>query len=77
MTPRRKSAILWGAVGALTFLVALQGYALAAGPLVSVRLGGTLALAVGITAGLAAYVTEHRIAAWAARRAREDDDPSS
>jgi hypothetical protein len=71
LSPRGKSALLWGAVGALTFLVLVQGYALLVEPLVSIAQGGLIALLVGCGAAGGAYLLEHRIAAWSARRASE------
>jgi hypothetical protein len=63
VTPRRKSALLWGAVGTLAFLALSQGYVLAIGRL-PVSILGRFGVAVGVGAvvtGLA-YATEHRIA---------------
>ncbi|OLZ39945.1 hypothetical protein A6E15_02645 [Natrinema saccharevitans] len=70
--PRTKSAVLWGLVGALSFLVLVQGYALLVAPLVSITGALALAAAVGIGAGLGAYLLEPRIAAWALDRGRGD-----
>ncbi|MFC5368513.1 hypothetical protein [Salinirubrum litoreum] len=63
MTPRRKSALLWGAVGLLAFLVLVQGYQLLVGP-TPVGFLGKLALAVvvGIVAGGVSYLLEGRLA---------------
>ena len=71
MNRRVKSALLWGAVGVLSFLVLAQGYALVAGPLVTIIQGAAVALLVGAGAAASAYALEHRIAEWAAERARE------
>ncbi|OAQ52400.1 hypothetical protein HTG_12310 [Natrinema mahii] len=70
--PRTKSAVLWGLVGGLAFLVLVQGYALLVAPLVSITAALALALPVGIGAGLGAYLLEPRIAAWALERERGD-----
>ncbi len=70
--PRTKSAVLWGLVGGLAFLVLVQGYALLVAPLVSITGALALAAAVGIGAGLGAYLLEPRIAAWALDRGRGD-----
>ncbi|MCU4740986.1 hypothetical protein OB955_13200 [Halobacteria archaeon AArc-m2/3/4] len=70
MPPRLKSALLWGAVGFMSFLVLVQGYALLEEPLVSITQGFVVALTVGVGTAGAAYVLEYRIAAWAARRRR-------
>ena len=51
MTTQRTSSLLWGVVGALVFLVLVQGYRLAVGPLdVSVVAIGGVTLLVGATA---------------------------
>ncbi|MFC6719159.1 hypothetical protein ACFQGT_07015 [Natrialbaceae archaeon GCM10025810] len=71
LTPRHKSALLWGAVGSLSFLVSIQGYALLLEPLVSLPRAFLVALLVGIGAALVAYALEHRIAARAAARVEE------
>ncbi len=64
MTPRRKSALLWGAIGALSFLVLAQGYVLLVGRLPVGFLGrlGVGLLVGAVTTGLSA-VTERRLAA--------------
>jgi len=55
MDPRFKSDLLWGAVGALSFLVLLQGYHAVRGEFVD------LAAVVAVTAGvfLATAATAH------------------
>ncbi|WP_049935397.1 hypothetical protein [Haloplanus natans] len=62
MTPQTKSSLLWGLVGALAFLVLVQGYRLVAG---SLRIGpvavGGLALLVGAAAAGVTYVLEPRL----------------
>ncbi|WP_049915061.1 hypothetical protein [Natrialba taiwanensis] len=75
MNPRLKSALLWGAVGAMAFLVLLQGYTLVVEPLVSIGAGVVIAVCVGTATGIGAYVLEHRFAARAT--ARVDSEPSS
>ncbi|WP_248897751.1 hypothetical protein [Haloplanus halobius] len=54
MTPRHKSSLLWGLVGALSFLVLVQGYRLLVGPLeIGLFVVGGGAVAVGaLSAGL-------------------------
>ena len=56
--------MLWGLVGALTFLVLVQGYRLLVGPL-GVNLLNTagIALALGSVVSLVSYVAEPRLAA--------------
>jgi putative flippase GtrA len=70
-TGRRKSALLWGVVGVLSFLVLVQGYALLAEPIVPIGRALTIAAPVGIGATIGAYVLEPRVAARAADRAEE------
>ncbi len=72
LSRRTLSALLWGAVGFMVFLVLVQGYALVVEPLVSIGQGVAVAgLVGGMTAG-SAYVLEHRIAVWSARRAMDE-----
>ncbi len=71
MNRRVKSALLWGAVGCLSFLVLAQGYAVLVEPLVTIVQGAAVALLVGAGAAASAYTLEYRIAEWAARRARK------
>jgi putative flippase GtrA len=71
LSRRIKSALLWGLVGALAFLALVQGYALFVEPLVTITEGAAVAFAVGVGTTVGAYVLEHRIAAWSARRAAE------
>ena len=73
-TPRVKSALLWGAVGFMAFLVLVQGYALLEGPLVSIGQGAAVAILVGAATAGSAYALEHRIAAWSARRAHNETE---
>jgi hypothetical protein len=63
VTPRRKSALLWGAVGLLAFLVLVQGYQLLVGP-TPVGFLGKLAIGVvvGVVAAGASYLAERRLA---------------
>ena len=71
LEPRTKSALLWGAVGCMAFLVLLQGYALASGPLVSIGRGALLAVGVGVATAGIAYAIEQWVAVWSARRVEE------
>ena len=77
MNPRAKSALLWGAVGLMTFLVLVQGYALFVEPLVSITQGGAVAVLVGVATATSAYTLEHRVAAWSARRAMDETESHS
>jgi hypothetical protein len=57
-----KSSVLWGLVGALSFLVLLQGYHLVAGEFVGVSvMVGTAVVVFGLTA-VSAQVLRPRIA---------------
>ncbi|MFB6236194.1 MAG: hypothetical protein ABEH81_14620 [Halopenitus sp.] len=61
---RLRSAALWGAAAALTFLVLAQGYLLVGGSL-PIQLTGLfgLGLLVGLLAAAVTYATEHRLTA--------------
>ncbi|WP_408957422.1 hypothetical protein [Natrinema sp. 74] len=71
LDPRFKSALLWGLVGALSFLVLAFGYALAVEPIASIAGVVGVALSVGVGAGTGAYLLEPRLAAWATDRTTE------
>ncbi|WP_247002581.1 hypothetical protein [Halosolutus gelatinilyticus] len=72
LVPRHKSALLWGTVGTLTFLVLLQGYALFIAPPVTIVQGIAIALLVGIGAATGTYFLESHVARWATDRSRDD-----
>jgi hypothetical protein len=56
MDPAVRSSLLWGLIGALAFLVLVQGYQLLTEEFVGVAVGAGLALLVGIvTAGAAHF----------------------
>ena len=60
MTPRVRSSLLWGLVGALAFLVSVQGYALAVAPF-PLGVPGTAGVAVavgGVVAGVAHFAED-------------------
>lgn len=61
---RLRSAALWGAAAALTFLVLAQGYLLVGGtlPIQLSQLFG-LGLLIGLLAAAVTYATEHRLTA--------------
>ncbi|QLG63768.1 hypothetical protein [Halorarum salinum] len=62
MTPRGKSALLWGAIGALTFLVLAQGAVLLSVPLPVGFLGLLgVAAALGGLVAVVAHRVEHRL----------------
>ncbi len=54
----------------MTFLVLVQGYAVFDEPLVSITQAAAVAIIVGGGTAVSAYVLEHRIAQWSARRAQ-------
>ena len=58
MRPRTKASLLWGAVGALSFLVLVQGYELLAAPGISLLVKLAIAAVVGVVASGASYVFE-------------------
>jgi len=61
---RTKSSLLWGAVGALTFLVLAQGYLIGVGSLPTSYLGVVvIGVTVGGTVGTVSYLTEPWLAA--------------
>ena len=66
MRQRTKSGLLWGAVGALAFLVLAQGYELLAAPGISLLVKLAIAAVVWVVAGVASYLLE----GWLARSER-------
>jgi len=63
VTPRARSAALWGAIGALAFLAAHQAYLLADGVFLGVGPVAGVALVVFTAASASAYYLEGRLAA--------------
>ena len=64
MKRRTKSSLLWGIVGALTFLVLAQGYLIGIGSLPTGYLGMvTIGVTIGGTVGAVSYLTEPWLAA--------------
>ena len=64
MRRRTKSSLLWGAIGALTFLVLAQGYRLGVGPLPTGSFGMVvIGAGIGGTVGTVSYLTEPWLAA--------------
>ena len=59
--PRVKASLLWGVVGLLAFLVAVQGYELLTGYRYSLAVKAGVALAVGVGATGSSYVAEERL----------------
>lgn len=67
MRRHTKSSLLWGAIGALTFLVLAQGYRIVVGPLPTGSLGMVvIGLTIGGTVGTVSYLTEP----WLATKGR-------
>lgn len=64
MRDRLKASLLWGAVGALSFLVLVQGYELVA----ALRLSFLVKLGVAVLVGLGALVTTYVTDGWLAER---------
>ncbi|WP_290809858.1 hypothetical protein [Halovivax sp.] len=73
MDPRAKSALLWGAVGFMTFAVLARGSIALGEGLLSLRGAALGALLVGAATAAVAYRFEHRVAAWSARRSSRAD----
>ena len=59
--PRVKASLLWGVVGLLAFLVAVQGYELLTGYRYSLAVKAGVALVVGVGATALSYVAEGRL----------------
>ncbi|WP_440771094.1 hypothetical protein [Natronorubrum sp. DTA28] len=59
----------------MTFLVLVQGYALFVEPLVSIAQAAFVAAIVGTGTAIGAYLLEHRVAAWSARRVTGATEP--
>jgi len=60
LTPRRLSALLWGLVGALSFLVAHGAYLLLGGPFLGVGPIAGVAGAVFVGSSVVSYAAERR-----------------
>jgi hypothetical protein len=59
---RARSALLWGLIGALAFLVLAQGYRLFVGPLgLDIPIAAGLGLCVGGVVTAVSYVVEPRL----------------
>ena len=63
LTPVVKSSLLWGVVGALSFLVLIQGYELVTDQRISFLVKFGVALLVGAVAGGSTYAVQGRIPA--------------
>ncbi|WP_122088959.1 hypothetical protein [Halalkalicoccus subterraneus] len=58
MDPRLKASLLWGAIGALSFLVLIQGYELLSADRLSGSLKFVVAAIVALVASGSAYAVE-------------------
>ncbi|WP_435359692.1 hypothetical protein [Haloarchaeobius sp. DFWS5] len=61
MTPRAKSALLWGAVGTFVFLVLYQGYVALGNDGVGFLSALAVGVGVGVGVALGAYLGEVRL----------------
>ena len=61
MDAQTKSSLLWGVVGALAFLVLVQGYELLAAEPVTLGAKAGVALAVGVGAALLTHTARGRL----------------
>lgn len=72
MSPERKSAFLWGAVGAMGFLALHQGYLLFGGEFLGVGSVAAITLVVLFAATLASYLLETRFGRFSHRNGSEE-----
>jgi hypothetical protein len=61
MDPRTKETLLWGVVGALSFLVLVQGYELLTEATVTVGVKAGVALLVGVVAAATTHAARGRL----------------
>jgi uncharacterized membrane protein len=59
--PRTKASLLWGVIGALTFLVGIQAFRLLTGEGATLLVAVGVALLVGVTAAATTYLLEGRV----------------
>jgi hypothetical protein len=59
--PRVKASVLWGLIGLLAFLVALQGYELVTGYRYALAVKVATALVVGVGAAGVTYLAEGKL----------------
>lgn len=76
VTPRAWSALLWGVIAGLLYLVLLGGYTLVWSAPVSMARAMAVAGLVAVATGAVSYVLEVRIARWA-RKQTAGEDPES
>ncbi|MFC6837021.1 hypothetical protein [Halomarina ordinaria] len=58
MRPRTRASLLWGIIGALSFLVLAQGYRLFGGDPIDASVLVGVAVVVGVAASVATYVAD-------------------
>jgi hypothetical protein len=66
--PRTKASLLWGAIGALVFLVLVQGYTLLVAAAPTIGFLTKLAVAVGV--GVLGAVSSYALEGWLVRSER-------
>lgn len=64
MKPRLKSSLLWGAIGALSFLVLIQGYHLVGGEFVGIDVMLGVTGVVFVASTVTTHLLRPRVAAW-------------
>lgn len=73
MRPRRKSALLWGLIGALVFLVGHHGYLLLDGEFLGVGPVGAITAVVFSATAVSSYYAERRFGLALRRRTPPKD----
>lgn len=68
MEPTVKSSLLWGLIGALSYLVLIQAYHLTTGQFVGIREMAGVAVAVGMISA----VLVHLLRPWIRKRTLDD-----
>lgn len=64
MDPAVKSSLLWGAVGALAFLVLVQGYHLLTGRFVGAGVMAGMAVLVGLVSAVVTHLLRPLVLQW-------------
>jgi hypothetical protein len=72
MNRRTRENLLWGVVGALSFLVLVQGYELLTEAAVTVGVKAGVALLVGVAAAVVSHLARDRLVARRQRRAETE-----
>jgi hypothetical protein len=63
LAPRTKASVLWGVVGAMAFLVLVQGYELLFGPAISLVAKAGVTLVVTVATAGSAHVVDRSVSA--------------